>query len=107
MDNNEYRKLNSYSKKLKAINFLGGKCEICGENNYFKLNFHHMDSSDKEYNLNKIREGRWSIIEKEIKKCKLLCYNCHFEIHYKDNRNTYRKNTTKKTFLEFKGISGC
>lgn len=102
-----WRKIDRYSKKLRAINYLGGKCEICGESNFFKLNFHHEESIDKENNLSKIKENRWSVIEKEIKKCRLLCYNCHFEIHFNDNRNTIRKNITKKTFLEYKGLNGC
>jgi Pyruvate/2-oxoacid:ferredoxin oxidoreductase delta subunit len=107
MRNLNWRKIDRYSKKLRAINYLGGKCENCGENNIFKLNFHHIESTDKEYNMSKIKEGRWSIIKNEIEKCKLLCYNCHFEYHFDNDRDTYRKNITKKTLLEYKGLSGC
>lgn len=75
----------SYSKKLKAIEILGGKCCLCGCNNFVVLDFHH--NNDKEYTINKIRNGRWSLIEREIKKCSLLCANCHSEMHYKSGRN--------------------
>lgn len=107
MEKTFLRKLDSYSKKLKSIEHLGGKCEKCGENNFYKLNFHHKNSDDKKFNLSKIRENRWSVIEKEIEKCQLLCYNCHFEIHFNNERNTYRGNSTKKIFLEYKNIICC
>ena len=99
-------KIDRYAKKFKAITILGGKCEFCGENNFFKLEFHHLDSEKKEFNLNEIRGGRWSIIESEIKKCSLLCRNCHNEFHYNDNIKN-RNNTNKKTFFDYKNIFKC
>jgi transposase len=102
---NCWRKIDTYAKKLKAIILLGGKCEHCGETNFFKLEFHHLESEEKEYNISRIRNYRWSIIESEIKKCKLLCRNCHNEEHngYKDKRRFINKNT----FLDFKKTIKC
>lgn len=99
-------KIDRYSKKLKAIEFLGGKCEMCGETNLFKLSFHHIDPNEKEFNLQELRSRRWSKIEKEIIKCKVLCRNCHEKLH-KDNDKINRYKTNKKIFLEFKGTDSC
>jgi hypothetical protein len=106
MERNIWKKIDRYSKKIKAINFLGGECECCGENNFFKLEFHHLDSEKKEFNINELKSGRWSIIELEIKKCILVCRNCHTEIHYNDVIEN-RSNINKKTFLEFKNEFKC
>lgn len=101
-----WSKIDKYARKLKAINYLGGKCEKCGENNPFKLCFHHIDSDEKETNIYDIRYLRWSMMIKELDKCKLLCQNCHHEFHYNNDKvNRYKIN--KKIFLEFKGINGC
>lgn len=105
MDNKIYStKILRYAKKLKSIDFLGGECKKCGEKNFFKLCFHHTNSEDKEYRLSKMWGKNWKNIENEIKKCELLCQNCHYEYHEKIE--TYRTND-KKIFLEYKNVNGC
>lgn len=102
----EYKKLNRITKKIKAINYLGGKCEECGETNIFMLEFHHKNKFEKENTIWEIQDNRWSTIEKELKKCKILCGNCHNKLHFGENNNSKWKNN-KKIYLEYKGISGC
>jgi len=69
--------------KLKAIEYKGGKCQLCG---YKKcpaaLEFHHIDPSKKDIRISAIGGRKWSIVKKELDKCILLCSNCHREIHY-------------------------
>lgn len=84
---NTQAKLLYFGKKLKLIEKLGKKCEICGEPNPFVLEFHHKDPSKKEFSFNKLRNSRLSYLEKEMKKCSLLCGNCHSELHYRYGRN--------------------
>ncbi len=102
MDKIRWLKIDRYSKKFKAINYLGGKCEKCGENSYYKLCFHHKEGEDKDLNISEIL--RWSIIEKELKKCSLLCYNCHHELHY--DIDGYRTRN-KKILLEYVNNIKC
>ena len=102
MDKSIWRKIDRFAKKLKAINYLGGKCDKCGEMNFFKLSFHHTEN--KKYEYSDIREHRWSKIENELKKCQLLCHNCHEELHHLERINL-RNN--KKIYLEYKNIKGC
>lgn len=68
--------------KEKCINFLGGKCENCGYSKCKEaLDFHHLDPSKKDFNISGSHARSWSKIEGELKKCVLLCANCHREIH--------------------------
>ncbi len=72
-------------KKVRemAIELLGGKCQNCG---YSKcqnaLDFHHKDDKDKKFGISEKGYTRsWKAIRKEVKKCYLLCANCHREAH--------------------------
>ena len=63
-----------------------GGCS-CGESHLACLDFHHTDGSTKEFNVScAIRMG-YGIerVQEEIKKCKVLCKNCHAKLHWKDN----------------------
>lgn len=75
--------------KEKAVLYKGGKCENCG---YCKcigaLEFHHTNPKEKEFSLSQIRSTSWNNkIEEELKKCLLLCANCHRETHENINKN--------------------
>jgi len=78
-------------RKKEFVKLLGGKCEICSyDKNLSALCFHHLDSSKKEQQLT-IRElsnNSMNTLLKELKKCKLLCHNCHMEVHYSQHSNT-------------------
>ena len=70
------------SLKLKAIKYKGGCCEMCGYNKYFgSLDFHHIDPSKKDFGISKGRCYNFEKIKIELDKCKLVCKNCHGEIH--------------------------
>ena len=66
-----------HRNKLRAIKILGGKCIECGYNDPRALDFHHPDPSVKEYDCYKLWHRKWEVLEMEIKKCELLCANCH------------------------------
>ncbi len=69
--------------KKDAVEYLGGKCKICGYNNYIgALEFHHIDPSQKDFSISTSGNTRaWVKIKKELDKCILLCANCHREVH--------------------------
>lgn len=103
----EYAKILTFAKKIKAVKLLGNKCEKCGEDNIFKLVFHH-PNNDKEYNFQRLKTYRWSKIKKEILKCELLCSNCHRELHYNEKKpNDTRSRDNKKILLEYIGKKEC
>lgn len=68
--------------KLKAILYLGGKCQHCGWNKHpAGFQFHHKDPSEKDFNIGAVSNRRWEIIQAELDKCELLCACCH-AIHH-------------------------
>jgi 5-methylcytosine-specific restriction endonuclease McrA len=71
--------------RLKAIEHLGGKCMHCGYSKYPEvLEFHHKNPKEKDFNLSAKGHCRsWERVMEEIKKCLLLCANCHRELHVK------------------------
>lgn len=65
-----------HRKKQKMVHAFGGKCFDCGlEDLACVYDFHHLDSSKKEFSY---RDGRsWSETRNELSKCVMLCSNCH------------------------------
>lgn len=66
--------------KDHLIALLGGKCIVCGITNPILLEFHHIDPTHKDFDISKGLSGNWEsseLLEKEAKKCELLCANCH------------------------------
>ena len=59
-------------------------CADCGERHPAMLQFHHLNSEDKTFAIGKAVNGGFSLerIKKEIKKCIVLCANCHAIRHY-------------------------
>jgi len=91
-----------WSKKIRGINLLGGRCIKCGTDNVVLLEFHH-GLGEKERNIKRLLEEKWSAIEEELKKCQLLCGNCHAELHCKNSCRTKRK----ERLLEFIDKDRC
>ena len=75
----DYRK----RRKKNLISICGGKCCICGyDKTPVALEFHHLIPEEKEFGIG--ANGLCHNIEKdiaEIRKCILVCANCHREIH--------------------------
>lgn len=73
----------SRDNKQQAIDYLGGKCSKCGYNKCnAALDFHHVDSTTKEYSVaHLMKSTNWNKLKVELDKCVLLCANCHREHH--------------------------
>jgi hypothetical protein len=77
-----YYKSRKKKRKKFAIDLFGGKCQKCGYKTSLRcLVFHHIDNKDIE--ISKILNGSWNRCVAELKKCVLLCANCHGELHDK------------------------
>ena len=61
---------------------MGGKCQRCGYNRSLRaLQFHHLDPKEKDFHITGRDYHTWPKVEEELKKCIMLCANCHFEEH--------------------------
>jgi hypothetical protein len=61
------------------------KCEHCNNSDYRVLEFHHLNPDEKEYDIGRMVTKKFSVqrIENEMKKCIVLCANCHKIEHYR------------------------
>lgn len=86
--------------KRKLIIAFGGKCAICG---YDKcddvMDFHHVDPTQKEDYWGNMRSNIKSLsaILDELKKCVMLCRNCHGELHSTRSSTTLPPNAFRLT----------
>ena len=82
----EFVQIRRYHLKEKAVEYKGGKCEICGYNKCIEaLDFHHLDPTQKEFGICKDGCTRsWKRVQEELDKCICVCANCHREIHAKE-----------------------
>lgn len=58
------------------------KCIQCGEDHISTLDFHHVDSTEKDFTVAAFGSKSIKRIEEEIKKCVVLCANCHRKLHW-------------------------
>ena len=64
-----------YYKKKAFIDEQKLCCAKCGDTRTYVLDFHHKDSSTKDFTIGKIKKGSLELIQNEIDKC-----ICHFFI---------------------------
>jgi len=78
-----WRRWNRNNIKSKLIKMLGGKCVHCeGVFPMAAFDFHHIDPKQKDFTItNEIANKPFKELENEVKKCILLCANCHRVVH--------------------------
>jgi len=73
-----------HRSKERMVSAMGGKCQCCGYDKCQQaLAFHHIDPTIKELAFGSLRANpkKWESVVEELKKCILVCHNCHSEIH--------------------------
>lgn len=103
MNKKENEKILQYAKKIKAIEYLGGKCQICGNVNWYHMEFHHI--KNKKFNISRLLNMgyNWNLIQQELDKCQLYCRNCHQELHFNERNSDDNRQITKQIYINYKG----
>lgn len=82
--NSEYVCNHIKKRKKDLVRVLGGRCCLCGFNSFTEaLEFHHVNPKEKSFGIgasNAITKSLEAQLE-ELKKCILVCANCHRGIH--------------------------
>jgi len=61
------------------------KCTHCGFFHIACLDFHHVDPSTKLDSVHRlVNNGQFALAKEEMKKCIVLCANCHRIHHHKE-----------------------
>lgn len=95
----EYVRENRRKIKTKLIKEAGGCCQKCG---YDKCNdaleFHHKDPLQKSFSIGESMICSFKRLQEEIKKCILICANCHRELHAEEKtRRTFNNPILKRS----------
>lgn len=97
------KSLRKNRNRQELLNRFGGKCSNCSYNKCDSaLQFHHIDPSNKEFEISESAYSLENLIE-EAKKCVLLCANCHAEVEHEISRirleQFYSKKVSKQSCL--------
>lgn len=78
------RKERRQDKRQFIIDFKTGRCcELCGYSKCIEaLEFHHKDPKKKLFKIANGWDRSFKVLREEIDKCRILCRNCHAELHY-------------------------
>jgi len=79
-DNLTKKKLRNHRKKIINKYKLLKGCKLCGYKKHFSaLEFDHINRSLKIKAISRLikESNSWEMVKEEIKKCMLLCANCH------------------------------
>jgi hypothetical protein len=92
-------KIRRYRAKAAAIKYLGGKCTNCGwQGSQAAFQFHHTNPKIKDFIIGNVANKSWDAIKEEMKKCVLLCANCHSIEHSTKDEDIFIKEA-----LNYKG----
>ena len=80
---------NEQSKKLHEQKITSRKdiCVICGESRPWVLDFHHVDPSQKDFDISASTSRTEGEIDAEVAKCVCICSNCHRDFHHQYGKN--------------------
>ena len=70
--------------KSRLVEAFGNKCCMCGQKYEDELyDFHHIDPTNKKFSMGSRRGSciSWERIVEEVKKCVMVCSNCHRLLH--------------------------
>lgn len=79
-----YKDIKNFRIRLKerSVYVMGEKCQCCGYDKCITaLEFHHLDPLKKDFSFGDNTNRSWQNTKEELKKCILVCANCHREIH--------------------------
>ncbi len=119
MDNDRANRIKGYKTKFKnkqrrknrifvsKVKLKFG-CSICGyKKNPASLDFHHI--RDKKYIIAKMVSSGYSLkmIKSEIRKCIVLCVNCHRKQHFTGNYSHSKRRNLSNTMKQNKQCVFC
>ena len=67
--------------KREYVEYMGGECWLCTEDEPICLEFHHINSNNKSFGVSAsgLTRARKTVLE-ELDKCAMLCANCHRKV---------------------------
>lgn len=96
----QYLKRNRERKKRLKKEWLEFKkslsCEMCGEDHISTFDFHHIEKHPDNRAVNRlVSDYNFKEAYQEIKKCMVLCANCHRKHHHNERLKKKKKKRTQ------------
>jgi len=83
----------SRRNKKTLVEYMGGKCCLCGYNRCLNsLDFHHV--KEKNLSIGRNISRQLEDLMEECDLCVLLCKNCHYEVH--DDKEAFEERLLKE-----------
>ena len=95
------KKIKEYIRQVKST----GRC-ACGEARLACLDFHHKDLTSKRFGLSDGDKHSIKDIDAEIRKCIVVCANCHRILHAEEVRQAMIRTKENEEFPLLDGITG-
>jgi hypothetical protein len=96
-----------FNCKNRIIEAMGGSCCVCGYKKcQASLALHHLVPNEKDFSFGAIRANpkNWSSLVEELRKCVLVCHNCHNEIHSNITEVPLNAATFNESFADYKSL---
>lgn len=75
-----------HARRKLVIETLGGQCSACGSTHLLEVD--HKSREGKGLNISQCITWNWNTLLEELKKCQLLCYDCHLKKTALENTKT-------------------
>jgi hypothetical protein len=81
---NKHRAKYTAQKNKYILSVKAGGCVLCSEIHPSCLDFHHLDETNKSFNIGEHPNNGVGLkkLKEEVSKCILLCSNCHRKLHF-------------------------
>lgn len=106
MDKNTTKNWRKRTKE-RMVTSMGGKCQSCGyHKNSAAFDFHHIIPSTKLFGLSGAKSNHigWERIVIELRKCLILCANCHRELHSGELELDYLTSLFEEKYVDYKEL---
>lgn len=83
--------MEAYHRKLaflRGVKTIG--CKVCGLKDVRCLVFHHRDPTQKKFNIGCGQSRSYPALKEELKKCDVLCSNCHMILHAEEKQDAIK-----------------
>lgn len=97
----EYMQRRWKARRAAAIAFLGKRCRKCGVS--YPLEFDHIDPKTKKHVISKFTSLNEVAFWEEIRKCQLLCTDCHQKKSLPEIRKAALEREARKRALSSTG----
>ena len=95
----EYENRVRNERRVRVYEIMGNTCAHCNKDYPpVCLDLHHVDPAEKDHTVSQILRYKWERILAELKKCVVLCANCHRLEHERLNEEEKKEQAINDKF---------